>query len=410
MDVSILSKRSAFAHNSILEEEKVADSLIKKGIKVIEINRGDPASYFPTPKYTIDAYIKALRERKTSYSRDSGVMPLINAISRRYKRKYGVSSNTDDIIVTAGVSEALLFINMATINPGDNAIIFRPFYNQYLTQLKLAGGVPVYENYDEANGWDLNPESIKKTLKSLKNSGRLKRTKYMLITNPNNPTGTVLSRKVLEEVVDLANEYGVFLISDEIYDEIYYNKAKFTSLSQLAKGVPHMILNGASKDFDSTGFRIGYMLLPESDKTSEELKSKLAEFASVRLCVNTPAQYAFAESMSNEKEHNKEIKHMVSEIESRVNAAVKVLKDNEKLRVVEPNGAFYILPRVDFKSLKIKDDHEFVDRFLKEEHVMLSRGSGFGADSHVRVVALPPKDILEYAMDKLNRFCGKYSK
>ena len=110
MDVSILSKRSAFAHNSILEEEKVADSLIKRGIKVIEINRGDPASYFPTPKYTIDAYIKALRERKTSYSRDSGVMPLINAISRRYKRKYGVSSNTDDIIVTAGVSEALLFL------------------------------------------------------------------------------------------------------------------------------------------------------------------------------------------------------------------------------------------------------------------------------------------------------------
>ncbi|MCL4404756.1 aminotransferase class I/II-fold pyridoxal phosphate-dependent enzyme [Candidatus Marsarchaeota archaeon] len=407
---SLLSKRSAFAHNSILEEEKVADSIIKKGGKVIEINRGDPAVYFPTPKYTIDAYIKALNAGKTYYSRDSGVMPLVNAIIKRYKSKYKVNSGVDDIIVTAGISEALMFLNTATINPGDNAIIFRPFYNQYLTQLKIAGGFPVYENYDESNSWELNPESVKKTLKALKSSGRLKRTKYMLITNPNNPTGTVLSRSTLKEIVDLASEYGVFLVSDEIYDEIYYNGASFTSLSQLAKGVPHMILNGASKDFDATGFRIGYMMLPEHDKASEELKSKLAEFASVRLCVNTPAQYAFAEAMSNEKAHEREIKHMVSEIENRVNAAVKVLEENDKVKVVRPNGAFYILPRLDFKSLKIKDDYEFVDRFLKEEHVMLSRGSGFGATSHVRVVALPPKDILEYAMDKLNRFCKKYSK
>lgn len=410
MTMQLLSKRSAFAHNSILEEEKVADSIKKKGSKVIEINRGDPAAYFPTPKYTIDAYIKALREGKTSYSRDSGVKELVKAISNRYSRKYKIHSSEDDITVTAGISEALLFINMATINPGDNAIIFRPYYNQYMTQLRLAGGVPVYENYDEKNNWDLDSESVSKTLRSLKRSGRLKRTKYMLITNPNNPTGTVLSKGVLKEVVDLANEYGVFLISDEIYDEIYYNKASFTSLCQLAKGVPHMILNGASKDFDATGFRIGYSIIPEHDKSSEELKAKLAEFASVRLCINTPAQYAFAEAMNNTREHEKALHYMVKQIELRVNAAVKILEENEKIKVVRPNGAFYILPRIDFKSLKIKDDHEFVDRFLKEEHVMLSRGSGFGAESHIRVVALPPKDILEYAMDKLNRFCEKYSK
>jgi alanine-synthesizing transaminase len=407
---SLLSKRSVYAHNSILEEEKVADSIIKKGGKVIEINRGDPPAYFPTPKYTIDAYVKALRAGRTSYSRDSGVMPLVEAIINRYKKKYGVKASVDDVIVTAGVSEALLFINTAMINPGDNAIIFKPFYNQYLTQLRLSGGIPEYENYDEKNSWDINPESVRKTLQRLKISGKLKRTKYMLITNPNNPTGTVLSRKVLKDIVDIANEYNVFLISDEIYDEIYYNKASFTSLAQLAKGVPHMILNGASKDFDATGFRIGYMLLPEKDKASEELKSKFAEMASVRLCVNTPAQYAFAEAISNTKLHDKEIKHMVSEIEKRVNAAFNVLEENDKIRVVRPNGAFYILPRVDFKNLKIKDDKEFVDRFLREEHVMLSRGSGFGAESHVRVVALPPKDILVYAMDKLNRFCKKYSK
>ncbi len=407
---SILSKRSVYAENSILEEEREVEKLEKSGKKIIEINRGDPPVYFPTPKYIIDAYIKALRASETGYTRAEGVFPLIDAIIKRYRSKYKLSLKENDITVTAGVSEALNFINTILIDQGESAIIFRPYYNQYVTQLKLSGGVPIFEDYDEKNNWDLNPESIKKTLASLKSRNRLAHTKYMLITNPNNPTGTVLSRGVLKEVVDLANEYSIFLISDEIYDEIYFNKAKFTSLCELAKGIPHMILNGASKDFDATGFRIGYSIVPENDKISSEIKSKMADMAKVRLCVNTPAQYALAEGLSNLTEHKKAIAYMVKEIEKRVNSATDILEENEFLQTVRPNGAFYILPRVDFKSLRIKNDYEFVDRLLKEEGIFVTRGSGFGAESHIRIVSLPPKNILDYAMDKINYFCKKYAK
>ncbi|MCL4372417.1 aminotransferase class I/II-fold pyridoxal phosphate-dependent enzyme [Candidatus Marsarchaeota archaeon] len=407
---NILSKRSSWAQNSILEEAPIAEKIEAEGHKVIEINRGDPPVYFPTPKYMIDAYIRALKESKTMYSRAQGIRPLIEAIVRRYKTKYNVDLKENDIIVTAGVTEALAFVNTALINPGESAFIFRPYYNQYVTQLRLNGGIPVFDYYDENNGWDLNLDTVKAALDGLKRRGRIGRLKYMLITNPNNPTGTVLSKKVLEGIVDIANDYGIFLISDEIYDEIYYNNAKFTSISQLARGVPHMILNGASKDFDATGFRLGYAVIPEDDKKSSAIKGKMADLASVRLCVNTPAQYAFAAAMNNSKMHNREIKAMVKEIEKRVNSAVDILEENDFVHVVRPKGAFYILPRIDFKSLKIKDDREFVGKLLEEEHVMLSRGSGFGADSHVRVVALPPKNILDYAMNKINRFCKRYSK
>mgnify|MGYP001626478728 CR=1 FL=1 len=178
----------------------------------------------------------------------------------------------------------------------------------------------------------------------------------------------------------------------------------------MAKGQPYVILNGASKDFDSTGFRIGFVAVPEEDKISMELKQKLADYAKMRLSVNLPAQYAVAEAISNTKEHKKAISKMVREIEKRANYAAKKFSENPLLTVTRPNGAFYLLPKLDMKALKFKNDAEFVDRLLREEFVQLTRGSGFGAPSHFRIVALPPKDILDYAIDKINDFCAKNAK
>lgn len=402
---SILSRRSAYANNSILEEERVVESLKRHGRKVIELNRGDPPAYFTTPKYMIDAYVKALRENHTGYSRAEGIFELVDAITRRYSRMYGVHATEGDVIVTAGVSEGLHFINSALINDGDYAIIFSPYYNQYMSQLRIDGGSPIIERYDEANGWNIDTESVKRSLARMKAQKRLHKVKYLIVTNPNNPTGTVLKRSVLEELAGIANDYGVLLISDEIYDEITYNGAKFTTMSSIAKGMPHVILNGASKDYDATGFRIGYALVPEHDAMSRQLKAKLADMARMRLSVNTPAQYAVAEAMNNVKEHERTLKKMVGSIERSVNYATKRINENPYLSAVRPNGAFYILPKVDFKALKLKNDREFVDRLLKSTGVQLTRGSGFGAPSHIRIVSLPPKEILEYAMDKIDAFC-----
>ncbi|MGC8669577.1 MAG: pyridoxal phosphate-dependent aminotransferase [Candidatus Micrarchaeia archaeon] len=403
----ILSNRSAYAKNPIEEEDKVSELLVAKGKKVIQLNRGDPPVYFHTPKYIINAYISALRESKTSYSRAEGAYTLVEAIQRRYKRMK-ISASKESIIVTQGVSEALSFLNSALINQNDMAVLFRPYYPIYMPQLKIFGGNPIMGTYNEGNNWDINTDEIDRKIKSNYNSA--KRIKYMLITNPNNPTGNVLSRKNLERIVEIANEHSILLISDEIYDEIVYNNAKFTSIGNVAKGVPHVILNGASKDFDATGFRIGFIIIPENDKVSQKLKEKLSDYAKVRLSVNTPAQYAVAEAMNNRKEHDKAIRNMVRNIEDRVNFATKLLSENRFVSIIRPNAAFYLFPKIDLKSMGFKNDHDFVDKLLRSEYIQTTRGSGFGMPSHIRIVGLPPKDILGYAINKINEFCIKNAK
>lgn len=401
-----LSDRSRFAGNSIEEDNRLADELERKGMRVIRLSRGDPTVYFPTPRYIIDAYVAALRDGKTTYASSGGEQALKDAVTERYRRLYNLSAGSDDIAITAGISEALLFINSALINKGDTAVLFRPSYPIYMPTLRLHGGRAMLARYDELNGWNVELDALRKSLRGVK-AGRVK---YMLITNPNNPTGTVLKRSVLEEVVSIANEHGIMLISDEIYDEIVFNNAQFTSVCEVARGMPHVILNGASKVFDSTGFRIGFVIVPEDDRRSQELRERLYNYGIMRLSVNTPAQYAVAAAMSNIAEHRKAVTYMVREIEKRVNYATKMLKENRYVNVVEPNGAFYVFPRVDLRSMGFRDDKSFVDELLKKEGVQVTRGSGFLEPSHFRIVALPPIDLLEYAIDRINGFCRAHSK
>jgi alanine-synthesizing transaminase len=230
----------------------------------------------------------------------------------------------------------------------------------------------------------------------------------MLVTNPDNPTGSVLRRSIIKEIVDMANEYGTVLVSDEIYDEIVYNGASFTSVGRLARGMPHVILNGASKDFDATGLRVGYAAIPEQDRTSQEMKQAFRNLASLRISANRPAQLAFAEAMDDDAQHRTEIRKMVKGIEDRVNFAMKLLNENRHLETVEPNGAFYIFPRIHVKDLKVKDDREFARKLLMEECVWVVRGSGFGSPDHFRMIALPPKATLELAIGRINRFCRRH--
>jgi alanine-synthesizing transaminase len=404
----LLSERSKYAVNPIEEEDKLAEQLEKRGRKIIKLNRGDPPKYFPTPKYIIRAYVEALREGITGYTAADGTKKLKDAVAGRYSRLYGLGLGHEDIIVTAGISEGLMFLNNALINESDSAVIFKPYYPLYNSWLKLNGGEAIMENYDEKAGWNIHVEGLSNSLRAAKASGKLRKVKYMMITNPNNPTGTVLNKRVLEEVVDLANDYGLLLVSDEIYDEIVYNGAKFTSVSEIAKGMPYAILNGASKIYDSTGFRIGFVMVPGGDARSKLLKEKLYNYATMRLSVNSPAQSAVAEAINNTKEHTRAIRSMVKSIESRANHATKLLNENPCLETVAPNGAFYILPRIHLDELRIKDDRQFTDLLLEKEGIQVTRGSGFGASSHFRIVALPPKEILDYAINRINTFCKKY--
>ncbi len=403
----IFSKKSVYAQNQILELDPLAEKLSRNGKKVVKLNRGDPPRFFPTPKYIIDAYIKALRSGATYYSRAQGLPELVEAVIARYKR-YSMDLGKDDVIVTAGVSEALLFINNALMNRGDKGLLLAPYYPQYIPRLMIEGGVPLVGNMIMERDWEVDTDALSRKLKKM---GHVRqRIKYMMITNPHNPTGKVFERSALESLVEIANDNGILLISDEIYDEIVYNGKKFTSLGQVAVDVPHIILNGSSKNFDSTGFRIGFMVIPGEDKVSQSLREKFSQYALVRLSLNTPSQFAVAEAMKNKKEHEKAISQMVSAISKRVNFAVEKLRENPYITVTQPNGAFYIFPKLDMKSLKFKGSKDFVTRALLETGVQLTGGYSFGSPDNFRIAALPPVETLEYAIDRVNEFCIKNAK
>jgi aspartate/methionine/tyrosine aminotransferase len=408
MPASILSDASRYVHSAIREEDDFADELRKKGKKVVKLSSGDPALYYPTPRYIVDAYSQALERGQTSYSRSQGVLELVDAIIGRYRARYGISMKEKDVMVTSGVAEALTFMNSALMDPGDMALILKPYYTQYPVAIQMFGGKFLLGNYDESDGWSIDLEGLAKLVKERKRGS--KRIKYLLITNPNNPTGTVLPRRALEEVVELANEHRILLVSDEIYDEIVFSGASFTSVCELARGMPYLVLNGASKAFDATGFRIGYVVAPEEDRTSEELKRKLTDYCRVRLCANTPAQYAIARAMSDRAEHERTVGQMIRAIEGIVETAMKLLAENPHLSAVKPNGAFYIFPRIDMKALRLKDDRDFVHTLLEEKLVQTTRGSGFGASDHFRIVALAPKDIMSDCIQRVNEFCRQHAK
>ncbi len=405
---NLLSKKSMYVENLILELNPLAEKLERSGKKIIKLHRGDPPHYFPTPKYIIDAYIDALKKGETYYSRAQGCRELVNAVAFRYK-KYGMNLNEDDIIITAGVSEALLFLNSALLDKGDRAVTLRPYYPQYVMRMREEEGVPIIGRMMLEHDWAVDTDGLRKSLK-MKNATGKHHPKYMVITNPHNPTGKVLERKDLQEIVDIANENDLLLISDEIYDELVYNNHTFTSLGQVANGVPHMIFNGSSKNFDSTGFRIGFMVIPGTDKVSETLKAKFSDYALARLSVNTPAEYAVAEAIMNTKEHDKAINTMVTEIEKRANLVVDLLRENPYITVNKSGGSFYIFPKLDFASLTFKDCKDFITSLLIEEGVQLTGGAPFGEPDHFRVVALPPEDTLRDAIGRLNNFCIKHKK
>ncbi|MGC9010598.1 MAG: aminotransferase class I/II-fold pyridoxal phosphate-dependent enzyme [Candidatus Micrarchaeia archaeon] len=400
-----LSRLSKYASSPIREEDRTAAKLAKEGKKVIKLNTGDPAKYFKTPEKVVNAYIKALKENDTYYSNSQGIEELREAIAKRHKKAYGLEISPDKVLITQGISEGLQFLNIALIDKGDTPILFKPYYPSYMPYLLIVGGKPIFGEAKEEDNWEIDLDSLEKSIRKAKKE----RIKYMLITTPNNPAGYVIPRKKMKEIVDFANEHDIFLISDEIYDELVF-KGSFTSLSQVADGLPYMILNGMSKGFVATGFRLGYMLVPNEDAKSMQLLNKLIELAQMRLSPNTPAQFAYAYGLQNLGAHEREVRKLREEIKERVYFTTREVNKTDYMHALLPSGAFYVFPKVELGKLKLKDDKAFVQNLLLEKYVQVTRGSGFGMPGHIRIVALPPKEVLKDAIERIDSFCKEHSR
>jgi tyrosine/nicotianamine family aminotransferase len=376
-----------------------AKQVSKTGKKVYYLNIGDPVAFdFDTPQHIKQALIKAVEEGENYYAPSEGLPELRQAISQKEKRVNGVEVSPDNVIVTSGISEGIQMVMAALVNAGDEILLPGPTYPPYISYTKFFGGKPVTYETVEEDGWQPNIDDLRGKIS--------KKTRAIVIINPNNPCGALYEEKVVKQVVDLAGEHEILVLSDEIYDQIIYGK-RFTSTALLAKDVPVVGLNGFSKAYLMTGWRLGYVYFHDQKGRLEELKRCIEKETRIRLCANTPVQKAGVAALNGPQDH---IKETVEKLRQRRDYALKRLNEIEGISCAKPEGAFYVFPKINDVGSKWKTDLEFVLELLKETGVLFVHGSGFdpvyGA-GHVRGVILPPIETLEQALTEIERFMKK---
>jgi aspartate/methionine/tyrosine aminotransferase len=376
-----------------------AKQIAKTGKKIYYLNIGDPVAFdFETPHHIREALGKAVEEGANAYSPSEGLQELREAITRKEKRVNGVDVSSEDVIVTQGISEGIQMVMAALIDAGDEILLPGPTYPPYISYAKFFGGKPVTYETVEKEGWQPDIDDLRGKISE--------KTRGIVIINPNNPCGALYEEKVVRQILDLAGEYGVPVLSDEIYDQIIYEK-KFVSTAHLAKDVPVIGLNGFSKAHLMTGWRLGYVYFHDQEDQLQELKQCIEKEARIRLCTNTPVQKAGVVALDGPQNH---VIEMVEKLRQRRDYAWKRLNEMEGISCAKPEGAFYVFPKIHAVNRKWKTDMEFVLELLKETGVLLVHGSGFdpvyGA-GHARGVFLPPIETLEQAFNALDRFMEK---
>jgi alanine-synthesizing transaminase len=397
-----VTKRASNIEYAIRDVIVHTQDLIKNGRKIYYLNIGDPAAFdFKTPQYVKDALCKAIDCDDNYYSQSEGRPELREAIVRKEKRVNDVDIAAGNVIVTEGISEGIQMILAALVERGDEILFPGPTYPPYISYTKFFEGTPVaYETIEKEN-WVPNIDDLRSKISP--------KTRAIVITNPNNPTGSVYSGKMIKEMIDIAGEHNLPILSDEIYDQLTYEK-EFVSAAHLAKDVPVVGLNGFSKVYQMTGWRLGYMYFKGEGTELDALRLGVEKQCRIRLCANTPVQIAGAAALDGPQDF---VKGIVDRLRERRDYAFKRLNEIDGVTATKPEGAFYIFPKIRDVGSRWKDDMDFVVSLLKETGVLIVNGSGFdpvyGKD-HARIVFLPPINELEEAFNCLEQFMKKKQK
>lgn len=388
-----ISKRVAGVEYAIRDIALEARKLEKQGKKITYLNIGDPLQYgFQPPENVKEALMKAVREGQNYYAVSEGLPELREEIARKEKRK-GLTVNEEDILVTNGISEALEMITASIVESGDEVLIPGPYYPPYASYVRLFGGIPIEFSVDLHNSTpDLN--DIRRKISP--------KTVAICLISPNNPTGAVFSEKSLKDLIDIANEHDLYIICDEIYDQIVFDE-KFVGIGKVSGDSPVILLNGFSKVHLMSGWRIGYISFNQSKKL-ESLRENVPKLARVRIATNLPVQYAALESLKGPQNY---IPKFVSELKKRRDYTIKRLNGMGGISCSNPKGAFYAFPKIE--NNRYNSDKEFVLDLLKSKGILTVHGSGFGTQygsGHFRMVFLPEIPVLENALDKIEEFVG----
>ena len=392
----MVSQRVKEISYAIREIAAVANRIAKSGKEIYHLNIGDPVIYdFKMPEYISQALADASFRGKNFYVDSLGAPELRAELSKSLKQSYNINVNAEDFFVTSGVTEAIFFITAALLENKNEILIPGPSYPLYINYAKFFDGIPKEYELDENNDWEPNTEDLRNKINE--------KTKAILICSPNNPTGVMYSEKIVKEIINIAGEYNLPILSDEIYDQIVYEKP-FTSPAALSNDVPVIGLNGFSKSHLATGWRLGYMYYHDPENKLEDLKAGIAKLARARLSASSVAQYAAVEILKNPGTHTKE---MVSKLKERRDYSYNRLRKIEGITCVKPNGAFYLFPKLDFNEFgKWKDDKDFTIDLLEKTGICGVYGSGFGdfGNGHVRFTFLPNKEILGTVYNLLEEF------
>ena len=368
----------------------------KEGKKMYFFNLGDPNKFdFDTPKHMKDALIKALKEGSGYYSKSQGDPGLIEAIAEHENKKNNLNLTEKDVVITFGVSEGVHFIFEALCEPGDEVLLPGPSYPPYIQHIQLAGAKPVPYRTNEEDEWNPDIDDLKKKIND--------KTRAIVVINPNNPTGAVYEKYFLKEIVNIAVENEILLVSDEIYDRMVFGKTEHVGLSSLVKDAPVVGLNGFSKIYLAPGWRCGYIFFHDPTERLGELKYAIIQLARQRLSACTPIMKGCTVAFSGPKNH---IEETNKKLKKRAEFAHERLNKIEDIETQKPEGAFYIFPKIDLRR-RWKTDKEFSVNVLENTGLVLPHGSGFcpvyGKD-HFRSVILPPVEVMDEAFGKLEDF------
>ena len=378
-----------------------ANRMQADGIDVLKLNIGNPAPFgFSAPEEVITDMISTLRSAQ-GYSDSHGIFAARKAIMQYAQTKNIPNVSMEHIYTGNGVSELINLVTQGLIDNGDEILVPSPDYPLWTGCVTLAGGKAVHYICDEQSDWYPDIDDMRSKITD--------KTKAIVIINPNNPTGAVYPKEVLEQIVELAREHELMIFSDEIYDRLVMDGIEHTSIASLAPDLFCITLNGLSKSHMIAGFRCGWMILSGAKEKAKDYIEGLNMLSNMRLCSNVPAQCIVQTALGG---HQSVKNYLVpgGRIYEQREFIYNAINDIPGLSAVKPKAAFYIFPKMDTKKFNILDDEKFVLDLLKEKKVLLTHGRGFNwaEPDHFRIVYLPNIEQLKDATGKIADFLFGY--